>query len=132
MGGTIYFRQTEDPDVLSKANADVQAYSAASSFTAVKALVVTFKDISNTYGNDTNTFQVVIASSNIETYLLFNYLKLESYGGIAGYTNAGCTFSKLGEEARIHLITTVNTVGINGRMVRKVVTTSCMPTGKMK
>lgn len=128
MGGTIYFRQTEDPDVLSKANADVQAYSAASSFTALKALVVTFKDISNTYGNDTNTFQVVIASSNIETYLLFNYLKLESYGGIAGYTNAGCTFSKLGEEARIHLITTVNTVGINGRMVRKVVTTSCMPT----
>ncbi|XP_057291467.1 uncharacterized protein LOC130614088 [Hydractinia symbiolongicarpus] len=128
MGGTIYFRQTEDPDVLSKASADVQAYSAASSFTAVKALVVTFEDISNTHGNDTNTFQVIIASSNNETYLLFNYVKLESYGGIAGYTYAGCSWSKLGEEARIHLITSLNTVGINGRMVRKVITTSCMPT----
>nr|XP_055028224.1 nidogen-2 isoform X1 [Misgurnus anguillicaudatus] len=88
--GFIYYRQTESPTVLERAEADVKKGFPDAVFTPSHAFIATWVNVSayeevsrsSSPSNRVNTFQVVIAYNEKDTYALFLYPEdgLQFYG----------------------------------------------------
>ncbi|XP_040182910.1 uncharacterized protein LOC120916156 [Rana temporaria] len=75
LAGDIYYRESTDPDLLSRATSDVRTYFHAGNFTARWVFVVTWHQVAY-YGSSTykvNTFQAVLSTDGNQTFLLYNY-----------------------------------------------------------
>ncbi|XP_056123219.1 nidogen-2 isoform X2 [Rhinichthys klamathensis goyatoka] len=79
--GSIFYRQTESPTVLKRAEADVRRGFPDATFTPTHAFVATWENVSayeeltrsSGPSNRINTFQVVLAYNEKDTYALFLY-----------------------------------------------------------
>ncbi|XP_052009773.1 nidogen-2-like [Xyrauchen texanus] len=79
--GSIYYRQTESPTVLKQVEADVMRGFSDATFTPTHAFIATWENVSayeedtrsSTPSNRINTFQVVLAYNEKDTYALFLY-----------------------------------------------------------
>ncbi|PIO32811.1 hypothetical protein AB205_0165870 [Aquarana catesbeiana] len=75
LAGDIYYRETTDPGLLSRATTDIRTYFNAVDFTAQWAFVATWHQVAY-YGSSTykvNTFQAVLSTDGNQTFLLYNY-----------------------------------------------------------
>ncbi|XP_051723988.1 nidogen-2 isoform X48 [Ctenopharyngodon idella] len=79
--GSIFYRQTESPTVLKRAEADVKRGFPDATFTPTHAFIATWENVSayeevtrsSRPSNRVNTFQVVLAYNEKDTYALFLY-----------------------------------------------------------
>ncbi|KAK9959572.1 hypothetical protein ABG768_009688 [Culter alburnus] len=79
--GFIFYRQTESPTVLKRAEADVKRGFPDATFTPTHAFIATWENVSayeevtrsSSPSNRVNTFQVVLAYNEKDTYALFLY-----------------------------------------------------------
>ncbi|KAF4102024.1 hypothetical protein G5714_016824 [Onychostoma macrolepis] len=79
--GSIFYRQTESPTVLKRAEADVKRGFPDATFTPTHAFIATWENVSayeevtrsSSPSNRVNTFQVVLAYNEKDTYALFLY-----------------------------------------------------------
>ncbi|KAK7152743.1 hypothetical protein R3I93_010837 [Phoxinus phoxinus] len=79
--GSIFYRQTESPTVLKRAEADVRRGFPDATFTPTHAFIATWENVSayeeltrsSGPSNRINTFQVVLAYNEKDTYALFLY-----------------------------------------------------------
>uniref|UniRef100_A0A8C1GIX5 Nidogen 2a (osteonidogen) n=1 Tax=Cyprinus carpio TaxID=7962 RepID=A0A8C1GIX5_CYPCA len=79
--GSIFYRQTESPTVLKRAEADVKRGFPDTTFTPTRAFIATWENVSayeevtrsSRPSNRVNTFQVVLAYNERDTYALFLY-----------------------------------------------------------
>uniref|UniRef100_A0A672P9U2 Nidogen 2 n=1 Tax=Sinocyclocheilus grahami TaxID=75366 RepID=A0A672P9U2_SINGR len=79
--GSIFYRQTESPTVLKRAEADVKRGFPDTTFTPTHAFIATWENVSayeevtrsSRPSNRVNTFQVVLAYNEKDTYALFLY-----------------------------------------------------------
>ncbi|XP_052436984.1 nidogen-2 isoform X3 [Carassius gibelio] len=79
--GSIFYRQTESPTVLKRAEADVKRGFPDTTFTPTHAFIATWENVSayeevtrsSRPSNRVNTFQVVLAYNERDTYALFLY-----------------------------------------------------------
>ncbi|PIO32814.1 hypothetical protein AB205_0165870 [Aquarana catesbeiana] len=76
LAGDIYYRQSTDPSLLSRATSDIRTYFHAVNFTAQWVFVATWHQVAY-YGegipNKVNTFQAVLSTDGYQTFLLYNY-----------------------------------------------------------
>ncbi|PIO34371.1 hypothetical protein AB205_0044100 [Aquarana catesbeiana] len=75
LAGDIYYRQSTDPSLLSRATSDIRTYFHAMDFTAQWVFVATWHRVAY-YGSSTNkvnTFQAVLTTDGNQTFLLYNY-----------------------------------------------------------
>ncbi|XP_052386393.1 nidogen-2 isoform X1 [Carassius gibelio] len=79
--GSIFYRQTESPTVLKRVEADVKRGFPDATFTPTHAFIATWENVSayeevtrrSSPSNRVNTFQVVLAYNERDTYALFLY-----------------------------------------------------------
>nr|XP_005169909.1 nidogen-2 isoform X7 [Danio rerio] len=79
--GSIYYRQTESPTVLKRAEADVKRGFPDATFSPTHAFIATWENVSayeevarsSSPSHRVNTFQVVLAYNEKDTYALFLY-----------------------------------------------------------
>uniref|UniRef100_A0A673FYD1 Nidogen 2a (osteonidogen) n=1 Tax=Sinocyclocheilus rhinocerous TaxID=307959 RepID=A0A673FYD1_9TELE len=79
--GSIFYRQTESPTVLKRAEADVKRGFPDATFTPTHAFIATWENVSayeevtrsSSPSSRVNTFQVVLAYNEKDTYALFLY-----------------------------------------------------------
>ncbi|XP_043118765.1 nidogen-2 isoform X3 [Puntigrus tetrazona] len=79
--GSIFYRQTESPTVLKRAEADVKRGFPDATFSPTHAFIATWENVSayeevtrsSSLSNRVNTFQVVLAYNEKDTYALFLY-----------------------------------------------------------
>ncbi|XP_068098422.1 uncharacterized protein [Hyperolius riggenbachi] len=79
VAGDIFYRQSTDPDLLSRATSDIQAYFHNVTFTAHWVFVATWHRVAY-YGSNTNkvnTFQAVLSTDGNQTFLLYNYADIQ-------------------------------------------------------
>lgn len=91
--GSVYYRQTQDENLLERASSDVKGhFQGYQDFKATSLFIATWEDVGYFPANNTklNTFQIVLVSDGSDTFAIFNYLD----GGINWITSEG----KLGEE----------------------------------
>ncbi|PIO10659.1 hypothetical protein AB205_0172170 [Aquarana catesbeiana] len=75
LAGDIYYRESTDPSLLSRATSDIRTYFHAANFTAQWVFVATWHRVAY-YGSSTNkvnTFQAVVSTDGNQTFLLYNY-----------------------------------------------------------
>ncbi|XP_068098040.1 dendrite extension defective protein 1-like [Hyperolius riggenbachi] len=86
-GGYVYYRQTTDSDILSRATRDVRTYFHDLSFTAEWVLIATWDGLTyNAAHKISHSFQAVLISGGKFTFVLFNYEDMKSPP--AGYMQA--------------------------------------------
>ncbi|PIN93179.1 hypothetical protein AB205_0035040 [Aquarana catesbeiana] len=79
LAGDIYYRQSTDPSLLSRATSDVRTYFHGVNFTSRWVLVATWHRVAY-YGSSTNkvnTFQAVLTTDGNQTFLLYNYADIQ-------------------------------------------------------
>ncbi|XP_068098423.1 uncharacterized protein [Hyperolius riggenbachi] len=79
LAGDVYYRESTDPDLLSRATSDVMTYFRDVNFTAQWAFVATWNRVAY-YGSTTdkvNTFQAILCSDGNLTFVLLNYDDLQ-------------------------------------------------------
>ncbi|XP_068098420.1 sushi, nidogen and EGF-like domain-containing protein 1 [Hyperolius riggenbachi] len=79
LAGDVYYRETTDPDLLSRATSDVMTYFRDVNFTAQWAFVATWNRVAY-FGSRTdkvNTFQAILCSDGNLTFVLLNYDDLQ-------------------------------------------------------
>ncbi|XP_077312589.1 uncharacterized protein LOC143933542 isoform X4 [Lithobates pipiens] len=79
LAGDIYYRESTDPSLLSRATSDIRTYFHAANFTAQWVFVATWHRVAY-YGSSTNkvnTFQVVLSTDGNQTFLLYNYKDIQ-------------------------------------------------------
>ena len=122
--GSIYYRMTENKEVLEAASKDVNNYfnstnSSYSRFAASYAIIVTW-DVPSRYPTNVNRnlFQVVVATNGNKTFGIFNYKKLFTTYATAGYSENLCNFGIIQNQSSqsVHLVSSSN-VNIRGRHV---------------
>ncbi|XP_066454549.1 sushi, nidogen and EGF-like domain-containing protein 1 isoform X1 [Eleutherodactylus coqui] len=80
-GGDVFYRETEDPRILSLANQDIQTYfPELSDFSATWIFIATWYRVTF-YGGDANspinTFQIVLITDGLRAFTIFNYETIE-------------------------------------------------------
>ncbi|KAM9316464.1 sushi, nidogen and EGF-like domain-containing protein 1 [Gastrophryne carolinensis] len=80
-GGDVFYRETEDPRVLNRANKDVSSYfPELSDFNATWVFIATWYRVTF-YGGDAsspvNTFQIVLITDGLRSFTIFNYEMIE-------------------------------------------------------
>ncbi|KAM5132226.1 uncharacterized protein ACMZJ9_019034 [Mantella aurantiaca] len=82
-GGDIYYRQSFEADLLSRATSDVRAYFNKTGFRASWVFIGTWYKVAfyASSSNKVNTFQVVLITDWKETFVLFNYEGIEWTSG---------------------------------------------------
>ncbi|XP_069598806.1 alpha-tectorin-like [Ranitomeya imitator] len=95
LGGTVYYRQSTDPDLLRNISADMTKYLPDLHYKATWAFVATWDKVAY-YGSKSrkvNTFQAVLTSDG------YNYITILNYGGIqwtTGTASGGDPYTGLG------------------------------------
>ncbi|XP_057299762.1 uncharacterized protein LOC130630320 [Hydractinia symbiolongicarpus] len=109
LGGKIYYRESLEESILSRANRDV-ARTHVTNFTATQSVVVTYVDVTTLLAtNETNTFQVVLASDGYDTYAIMTYHRLEILSGLVGYSELNCDWAEFASrEISVKLSSTSN------------------------
>lgn len=90
--GSVYYRQTQDENLLERASSDVKGhFQGYQDFKATGLFIATWEDVGYFPANSTklNTFQIVLVSDGSDTFAILNYLD----GGINWITSEG----KLGD-----------------------------------
>ncbi|XP_053123558.1 sushi, nidogen and EGF-like domain-containing protein 1 [Hemicordylus capensis] len=84
-GGDIWWRQTQDPKLLSRCTEDINQYFPEVPFTAVWALVATWDHVAyfGSASKKTNTFQAVLTTNEKIAFIMMNYLDIQWTTGIA-------------------------------------------------
>ncbi|XP_076436246.1 sushi domain-containing protein 2-like [Babylonia areolata] len=83
VGGQVYYRQTQDPAILERASKDVHMYSPAyHKFRATWVFIATWDRVgyygaTNDGVNKKNTFQCVLVSNRIQSFVMTNYAEIE-------------------------------------------------------
>ncbi|XP_053314489.1 sushi, nidogen and EGF-like domain-containing protein 1 isoform X2 [Spea bombifrons] len=80
-GGDVFYRETEDPRILSLATWDVRTYfPELSDFSATWVFIATWHRVTF-YGGDSNspvnTFQIVLITDGLRSFTIFNYETIE-------------------------------------------------------
>ena len=127
--GQIFYRLTNNTDILSQATKDVQLFTNNDTFTALNAIVisyieVTFKDLTKP-----NTFQLVLATDYINTYGIFNYDHLDENKGTTGYSDTKCSWDLLREYQKVYELSYFSDGDVNGRHVILLTSKECKPRG---
>ncbi|KAM3921580.1 sushi, nidogen and EGF-like domain-containing protein 1 [Leptodactylus fuscus] len=135
VSGDIYYRQSNDPSLLSQATSDIRSYFSIPSFSATLVFVATWDRVafigSSSSSSAVNTFQAVLSSNGSLTFIMFNYKtilwpsdtaskgRLVLAGVNSGYNTGYCKIpgSLL---ASIINITTTSNVYVPGRWVFRV------------
>lgn len=93
--GKIFYRQTNDSNILQTATSFInESINEVVNISA--AVIVTFVDIpSPTNHSLKHTYQVFIASNLQQTFLILNYLNLDSNGALSGYYSTQCNYKSL-------------------------------------
>ncbi|PIN93177.1 hypothetical protein AB205_0035040 [Aquarana catesbeiana] len=75
LAGDIYYRESTDPSLLSRATSDIRTYFHAMNFTAQWVFVATWHRVAyfGSSTNKVNTFQAVLSTDGNQTFLLYNY-----------------------------------------------------------
>ncbi|XP_056399545.1 serine-rich adhesin for platelets-like [Hyla sarda] len=87
ISGDIYYRQSTDPALLSRATSDINSYFHGMNFTASWVFVATWKDVPffGSTSTKVNNFQLVLISNGNVTFTLYNYVDLQwTTGTISG------------------------------------------------
>jgi hypothetical protein len=88
-GSAVFYREIDpsSPDLNLISARVISAFTNYSTFVATNALVVTWFNVrSNTAPSQLNTFQMIIATDNISSFVLYYYVRLDSPGQIACLT----------------------------------------------
>lgn len=130
LGGKIYYRESLEESILSRANRDV-ARTHVTNFTATQSVVVTFVDVTTLLAtNETNKFQVVLASDGYDTYAIMTYHRLEILSGLVGYSELNCDWAEFASrEISVKLSSTSN-IEQTGVHVFPLTTKNCSSVGK--
>ncbi|XP_040182751.1 sushi, nidogen and EGF-like domain-containing protein 1 [Rana temporaria] len=77
IAGDIYYRQSTDIDLLSRATSDIRSYFSLPTFSATWAFVATWSNVtyfgSTALSSTVNTFQAVLITNASLTFTMFNY-----------------------------------------------------------
>lgn len=90
LGGNVYWRQTQDQQILSRCTADINQYFPNTPFTAIWALIATWDRVAyfGTASKKVNTFQTVLTTDAKISFIMLNYANIEWTTGIASGGNA--------------------------------------------
>ncbi|XP_061452981.1 sushi, nidogen and EGF-like domain-containing protein 1 isoform X2 [Rhineura floridana] len=90
LGGDVYWRQTQDPAVLSRCTADINKYFPEVPFTAHWAFIATWDRVAyfGTASKKVNTFQAVLTTNEKISLIILNYYDIQWTTGIASGGNA--------------------------------------------
>uniref|UniRef100_A0A8D0GH68 NIDO domain-containing protein n=1 Tax=Sphenodon punctatus TaxID=8508 RepID=A0A8D0GH68_SPHPU len=86
LGGEVYYRQTQDPELLSRFTADINQYFPEIPFNAIWALVATWDQVTyfaSASKKVVNTFQAVLATSDKVSFIMLNYGNIQWTTGVA-------------------------------------------------
>ena len=122
--GQVYYRATDDTNILNLADEDIQRLS-KDRFTSKYAVIITFVDISHhDWFKEKQTFQAVIASNLKQTYVILNYLKLSSPAMVGFYEN-DCNFKTFLKGKDTRLLAETSNIGIAGTHVFLLTSLAC-------
>ncbi|XP_060113628.1 sushi, nidogen and EGF-like domain-containing protein 1 [Heteronotia binoei] len=78
-GGDIFWRQTQDPAVLSRCSADINEYFPGIPFTAIWAFIATWDRVAyfGTASKKVNTFQAVLITNGDIAFIELNYADIQ-------------------------------------------------------
>ncbi|XP_074837543.1 alpha-tectorin-like [Carettochelys insculpta] len=100
--GEVYYRQSQDPQLLQKVTADINAYFAHEEFTATWLFVATWDRVTF-YGSQSskvNTFQVVLTTDGNRSFIMLHYSDIQWTTGVASggnpHTGVGGTPAQAG------------------------------------
>ncbi|XP_057301091.1 uncharacterized protein LOC130635689 [Hydractinia symbiolongicarpus] len=121
--GPLYYRETYDAHVLSMASNDVRRASQVK-FQAKHAVVITYHNYGG-YWYQRNTFQLVLASDDTQTFAIFNYKQLHSSGAVVGFSDSNCMNTLLAQASHSQSLMYTSNVGFPGRHVYQVSDSNC-------
>lgn len=111
--GDVFYRETFETGILAAVSNDVVLLT-KSDFIANHAVIITFLNVpAKITPIFTHTFQVIFASDGRSTYLIINYIRLDSKGGYAGFGEKFCEVKEIEipDEKTLSGETNVNTRG---------------------
>lgn len=88
LGGNVFYRESAEEAILQRAATDIQShFSQFPTFEPQSLFIATWDGVASyeTAGGELNTFQIVIASDELNSFVIFNYLD----GGIQWIKGAG-------------------------------------------
>lgn len=128
VNGQIYYRESSSASDLNQAKADIlKAYSNLASFSPSRAYIITWDRVA-AYGGTpsaTNTFQAVISTDGVLSFLIFNFgfLSLTSKSTqIGGNSGDGVNFYKFPDSLTTNPsgLSILSNVNVSGKWVFKV------------
>ncbi|XP_057299219.1 uncharacterized protein LOC130629862 [Hydractinia symbiolongicarpus] len=123
--GKIFYRETFDKEVLQTATEDIRLF-ATTPFVAKHAIVVTFVDVPAKKTKILrHTFQVILASDGRSTYLIFNFIQLDSDDGYTGFAEKFCEVKSLKPSEGIQTLAGDTNVDIKGKFVYLATVENC-------
>lgn len=125
IGGDMFYRQTFSNKTLSLANTDISRLT-LKDFNATQALVVTYKKISS-YGKplEKNTFQMILASSHNETYVILIYKELDTEDALTGFNEGYCNRKHFNKSLDSRTLFSTSNIGIGGKHVFLLTNGAC-------
>ncbi|XP_057299239.1 uncharacterized protein LOC130629879 isoform X2 [Hydractinia symbiolongicarpus] len=125
LAGKIFYRETFDKEVLQTATEDIRL-SATTPFVAKHAIVVTFVDVPpKTTKILRHTFQVILASDGRSTYLIFNFIQLDSDDGYTGFAEKFCEVKNVKPSEGRQTLAADTNVNIKGKFVYLATVQNC-------
>ncbi|XP_053123561.1 alpha-tectorin-like [Hemicordylus capensis] len=93
--GTVYYRESQDEQLLQRVTADIDAYFPSGKFTATWVFVATWDQVAfyGSLSSKVNTFQAVLTSNGELSFVLLNYQDIQ---WISGQASGGDAHTGLG------------------------------------
>lgn len=128
INGQIYYRESSSTSDLNQTKSDVlKAYPGLVSFSPSRAYIITWDRVSAYGGSSsaTNTFQAVISTDGIASFLIFNFGSVSLLSKsiqIGGNSGDGVNFYRFPDNLTISIssISTLSNVNVPGKWVFKV------------
>ena len=118
--GKIFLRETSEYFTLRKINHIVDMRF-QTNFKSKIGIIITFVNMTSASNpNLKNTFQVVIGSDNITTFVIFNYIQLNINDAVAGFSGSKCNSHQLTTKEESKQLVTKSNVFTNGTFVFKL------------
>lgn len=124
ISGSIYYRETFQPDILQRTEIDVQLLH--QNFTPTQAVIVTYHEVP--LRSDPllkHTFQVIIASNGTLTYAVFNFIKLDRSHGLFGFAEKICYIKEQEANPYTHNLSEDTNVDSKGKFVYLLTRENC-------
>ncbi|KAI0242219.1 Sushi, nidogen and EGF-like domain-containing protein 1 [Lamellibrachia satsuma] len=142
--GRVYYRQTTNPAILRRAKRDVKrSFSGASTFNPDWVLIASFNRLTYVSGSATSpvaTFQVVLITNGVQSYVMFNYGDMQFAKDILDFEYAtmgldsgdGEHYYTLPDHQKLSAadVELTTNVGVLGRWVFRVDGDTVVPGGK--